>query len=53
MKSERHTDDGTKASKYRASVAANRPATDSTARLIPCCEGVAVPLEANYISWQR
>jgi starch phosphorylase len=53
MKAERQTDGGTNASLYRARAAATRPATDYTVRLIPCCEGVAVPLEANYISWQR
>jgi starch phosphorylase len=53
MRSERQADEGTRASTYRARVAATRPATDYTARLIPWCEGVAVPLEANYISWQR
>ncbi len=38
---------------YRASVPANRPATDYTARVIPCCCDVAVPLEASQILWQR
>lgn len=38
---------------YRAGVPASRPATDYTARLIPHREGVAVPLEANHILWQR
>ena len=31
---------------YRAEVAASRPATDYTARLIPHRDGVSVPLEA-------
>ncbi|MGR9117215.1 MAG: alpha-glucan family phosphorylase, partial [Gammaproteobacteria bacterium] len=38
---------------YRAQVPAGRPATDYTARVIAHREGVAVPLEAAYILWQR
>jgi starch phosphorylase len=38
---------------YRASVPANRPAGDYTARVVPRLSGVAVPLEANHILWQR
>jgi starch phosphorylase len=38
---------------YRAAVSAARPATDYTARLLPCHPGVAVPLEASSILWQR
>ncbi len=38
---------------YRGDVPATRPATDYTARLIPHREGVAVPLEAAQILWQR
>ncbi len=38
---------------YRAGVPAARPATDYTARVIPYCDGVAVPLEAARILWQR
>jgi starch phosphorylase len=38
---------------YRARVDATRPATDFTARVIPHCSGVAVPLEATRILWQR
>lgn len=38
---------------YRAQVAAARPATDYTARLMPHHPGVAVPLEAAHILWQR
>lgn len=38
---------------YRAQVPAGRPATDYTARVIPQREGVAVPLEAANILWQR
>ena len=38
---------------YRASVSATRPATDYSARIIPQCAGVAVPLEVDLILWQR
>ena len=38
---------------YSARVVATRPVTDYTARVIPCCAGVAVPLEAACIMWQR
>jgi glycogen phosphorylase len=38
---------------YRVEVAATRPITDYTARAIPNCDGVAVPLEAAQIQWQR
>ncbi len=38
---------------YLASVPATRPATDFTARVIPHCPGVAIPLEAARILWQR
>ena len=38
---------------YQALVPATRPATDYTARLIPQHPGVAVPLEAARILWQR
>jgi glycogen phosphorylase len=38
---------------YRARVPATRPASDYTARLIPRLDGVAVPLEAGRILWQR
>ena len=38
---------------YRAQVPATRPATDYTARVIPHLDGVAVPLEAARILWQR
>jgi starch phosphorylase len=38
---------------YRATVAAARPAGDYTVRLIPRCDGLAVPLEAHQILWQR
>jgi starch phosphorylase len=38
---------------YRAGVSVARPATDYTVRLIPHRGGVAVPLEAEPILWQR
>ena len=38
---------------YRAQVPATRPAKDYTVRVIPYYPGVAVPLEAFQISWQR
>ena len=38
---------------YSGSVSAVRPASDYAARAVPQCEGVAVPLEAGHILWQR
>jgi starch phosphorylase len=38
---------------YRARVPAARPASDYTMRVIPHHSGVAVPLEAARILWQR
>lgn len=38
---------------FRAAVPATRPATDYTARVIPHCDGVAIPLEEAHILWQR
>jgi starch phosphorylase len=38
---------------YSAQVPATRPAIDYTTRVIPQHDGVAVPLEANRILWQR
>ncbi len=38
---------------YGARVPATRPATDYTPRVIPSFPGVAVPLEAEHILWQR
>jgi glycogen phosphorylase len=38
---------------YRARVPATRPAADYTARVTPRHAGVAVPLEAARILWQR
>ncbi len=38
---------------YSASVSAARPAADYTVRVVPHCDGVAVPLEDTRILWQR
>jgi len=38
---------------YSAGVSAARAPGDYTARLIPHCDGAAVPLEAAHILWQR
>ena len=38
---------------YSAAVSAARPPADYTARVIPQCSGVAVPLESARILWQR
>jgi starch phosphorylase len=38
---------------YRASVPADRPSADYTARVIPQRGGVAIPLESSRILWQR
>jgi glycogen phosphorylase len=38
---------------YSASVAATRPASDYTARVVPYHAGALVPLEASQILWQR
>lgn len=38
---------------YSAAVSAARPSTDYTARIIPHCNGVAIPLEDPRILWQR
>jgi starch phosphorylase len=38
---------------YRAAVSAARPAADYTARVMPHCDGVAIPLEDARILWQR
>jgi glucan phosphorylase len=49
----RQLGDAAAAYAYRVQVPAGRPATDYTARVIPYYDGVAVPLEANRILWQR
>ncbi|MGE5114882.1 MAG: alpha-glucan family phosphorylase, partial [Betaproteobacteria bacterium] len=38
---------------YRAAVSAQRATQDYTARVIPCFEGAAIPLEESHILWQR
>jgi starch phosphorylase len=38
---------------YSAAVSAGRPPTDYTARVMPYCDGVAIPLEDARILWQR
>ena len=38
---------------YSAGVSAARPPADYTARVIPRCDGVAIPLESARILWQR
>ena len=38
---------------YNAAVSAARPSADYTARVIPHCAGVAIPLEDARILWQR
>jgi starch phosphorylase len=38
---------------YRALVSSARPPEDYTARIIPNCEGVSVPLEYAHILWQK
>jgi len=38
---------------YSAMVSAARPPSDYTARVVPHCDGVAVPLENGWICWQR
>ena len=46
--------DGTaKGTIYRAAVSASGPSEAFTARLIPHCVGVAIPLEDPHILWQR
>jgi starch phosphorylase len=44
---------GTNGTIYTTQVPTTRPATDYTARVIPQHDGVAVPLEAAQILWQR
>jgi starch phosphorylase len=38
---------------YSAIVSASRPPADYTARVMPRCDGVAIPLEDARILWQR
>jgi starch phosphorylase len=53
MKRGRQLADPSGGNVYRAAVSAARPAADYTARVIPNCDGVAVPLEEAHIVWQR
>jgi starch phosphorylase len=38
---------------FDATMSATRPAADYTARVIPCHDSVAIPLEESNIRWQR
>ena len=38
---------------FSAQVPTTRPATDYTVRIIPHCDGVAIPLEDKHILWQQ
>jgi starch phosphorylase len=53
MKRDRPIADAANAYLYTASVPATRSTSDYTARVVPHCDGVAVPLEATRILWQR
>ncbi len=53
MKRVRPLADASGGTVYSAAVPADRPATDYTARVIPPCDGVAIPLEGAKILWQR
>ena len=53
MKLVRSSTDASGGDLYCAKVPAARPATDYTARLIPACDGAAIPLEDARILWQR
>jgi starch phosphorylase len=52
MTRDRPAANGSSASVFRATVSAGRPADDYTVRLIPCLNGLSVPLEADQILWQ-
>jgi starch phosphorylase len=45
--------DGSNGYAYSATISSARPATDYTARIIPSHDGLAVPLEAARILWQK
>ena len=53
MERVRQPADATNATTYRVRALAARLATDYTVRLIPHYDGVAIPLEAAHILWQR
>jgi starch phosphorylase len=38
---------------YSAAVSSSRPSAQYTARVIPHCDGVSIPLEESRILWQR
>ncbi|MGZ8474016.1 MAG: DUF3417 domain-containing protein, partial [Candidatus Deferrimicrobiaceae bacterium] len=53
MKRVRRLADASGGHLYRAAVPAARPPAEYTARVIPHCDGVAIPLEDARILWQR
>jgi len=53
MKRVRQLADAPRGFLYSAAVSASRPPSDYTARAIPHHDGVAVPLEAHQVVWQR
>ncbi len=53
MKLLRRLADATGSYIYSAAVCGARPPADYTARVIPHCDGVAIPLEEPRILWQR
>ena len=53
MKCIRQLADASGGSVYSVAVSAARPPADYTARVIPDCDGVAIPLEDARILWQR
>jgi len=53
MKRARSADGGPGRFVYSATVSAGRPTGDYTVRIMPRCDGLAVPLECNHILWQR
>ena len=53
MQRVRQPDESSGAAVYSASVSADRSPADYTARVIPRCDGVSIPLEDARILWQR
>ena len=53
MKSVRRINGASGGYVYGIAVSAERPHADFTARLIPHCDGVSIPLEDARILWQR
>jgi starch phosphorylase len=53
MKCIRQLADASASNVYSAAVSAARSPADYTARVIPACDGVAIPLEDARILWQR